>query len=72
MLVGVDPTNIGPIFAMARLVVLTTNRDENGRKRSVNAKTGSVSVSFIENEIGNGNFENGNNIGISKTSKMKL
>ena len=23
MLVGVDPTNLGPIFAMARLVVLT-------------------------------------------------
>jgi hypothetical protein len=52
--------------------VVSSGRDENSRKRSVNAKTVSVSVSFIGNEIGNGNFGNGNNIGISKTSKMKL
>jgi hypothetical protein len=38
--------------------------DENGRKRSVNAKTVSVSIIFIGNEIGNGNSRNGNNIGI--------
>jgi hypothetical protein len=48
------------------------SRDENGRKRSVNAKTVSVFIFFIGNEIGNGNSRNRNDIGISETSKTKV
>ena len=47
-------------------------RDENGRKRSVNTKIITVFIFFIENKIENGNFRNGNDIGISETSEMKV
>jgi hypothetical protein len=50
----------------------TVNRGENGRKRSENTKTVTVFIFFIGNEIGNGNFRNGNDIGISETSKSKV
>ena len=53
---------------MNRGVESATVRDENGRKRSVNAKTVSVFIFFI----GNGNSRNGNDIGISETSKSKV
>jgi hypothetical protein len=53
---------------MNRGVESATVRDENGRKRSVNAKTVSVFIFFI----GNGNSRNGNNIGISETSKTEV
>jgi hypothetical protein len=42
--------------------------DENGRKRSVNTKTITVFIFFI----GNGNSENGNDIGISEKSETKV
>jgi hypothetical protein len=47
-------------------------RDENGRKRSVNTKTITVFIFFIGNKIENGNSRNGNDIGISETSEMKV
>jgi hypothetical protein len=47
-------------------------RDENGRKRSVNTKTIIVFIFFIGNKIENGNSGNGNDIGISETSEMKV
>ena len=50
----------------------TVNRGENGRKRSENTKTVTVFIFFIGNKIGNGNFGNGNDIGISETSKSKV
>jgi hypothetical protein len=48
------------------------NRDENGRKRSVNTKTVSIFIFFIGNKIGIGNSGIGNDIGISETSKTKV
>jgi hypothetical protein len=48
-----------------------TTRGENGRKRSENTKTITVSIFFIGNEIGNGNFGNENDIGISEISESK-
>jgi hypothetical protein len=53
-------------------LVLVMSRDENGRKRSVNTKTIIIFIFFIGNEIENGNSENGNDIGISKTSETKV
>jgi hypothetical protein len=47
-------------------------RDENGRKRSVNTKTITVFIFFIGNKIENGNYGNGNDIGISETSETKV
>jgi hypothetical protein len=48
------------------------NRDENGRKPSVNTKTITVFIFFIGNKIENGNSGNGNGIGISETSETKV
>jgi hypothetical protein len=52
--------------------MLLACRDENGRKWSVNIKTVTVFIFFIGNKIENGNSGNGNNIGISETSEMKV
>jgi hypothetical protein len=51
---------------------LLMRRDENGRERSVNTKTITVFIFFIGNKIENGNSGNGNDIGISETSEMKV
>jgi hypothetical protein len=51
---------------------LLTTRDENDRKRSVNTKTITDFIFFIENKIENGNSENGNDISISETSETKV
>jgi hypothetical protein len=53
------------------LIGMSTLRGENGRKRSENTKTITVSIFFIGNEIGNGNFGNENDIGISEISESK-
>jgi hypothetical protein len=47
-------------------------RVENGRKQSVNVKSFPFSYFFIRNEIENGNSGNGNDIGISETSKTEV
>jgi hypothetical protein len=52
--------------------VMCNARGENGRKLSENTKTVIVFIFFIGNEIGNGNFGNGNDIGISETSESKV
>jgi hypothetical protein len=49
-----------------------SGRDENGRERSVNTKTITVFIFFIENKIENGNSGNGNDIDISETSETKV
>jgi hypothetical protein len=48
------------------------SRGENGWKRSVNTKTIFVFIFFLGNEIENGNSENENDIGNSKTSETKV
>jgi hypothetical protein len=62
------PSNIHCLLSKDML----TDRGENGRKRSENTKTVTVFIFFIGNEIGNGNFENKNDIGISETSETKV
>jgi hypothetical protein len=57
---------------MLRCCSVDVCRDENGRKRSVNTKTITVFIFFIGNKIENGNSGNGNDIGISETSKTKV
>jgi hypothetical protein len=54
------------------ILALHQTTGENGRKRSKNTKTVTVFIFFIGNEIGNGNFGNENDIGISETSKSKV
>jgi hypothetical protein len=54
------------------ILCIHVNRDENGRKRSVNTKTITVFIFFIGNKIENGNSGNRNDIGISETSEMKV
>jgi hypothetical protein len=53
-------------------LIVDIDRDENGRKRSVNTKTITVFIFFIGNKIENGNSGNGNDIGISETSETKV
>jgi hypothetical protein len=51
---------------------LAVARDKNGRKRSVNTKTIFVFIFLLGNEIENGNSENKNVIGNSKTLETKV
>jgi hypothetical protein len=60
------------VVAIGGVLKLGGSRDENGRKRSVNTKTITAFIFFIGNKIENGNSGNGNGIGISETSEMKV
>jgi hypothetical protein len=55
-----------------RYISVPIDRDENGRKQSVNTKTITVLIFFIGNKIENGNSGNGNDINISETSETKV
>jgi hypothetical protein len=63
---------VGDLGKIGRCLMSEGTGDENGRKRSVNTKNITIFIFFIGNKIENDNSGNGNDIGISETSKTKV